>query len=262
MIKLKTPEEIKKIAVSGKILSVILKTVAENAVIGARLKELDELARRLVSQTKERLGANVQPAFLGYRSEGSSKSYQAAICASVNDVVVHGYPSDYRLKSGDILKLDFGINYNGYYSDAAITVGIGEISPQARKLIEITKAALGKAIKIIKPGRHLGDIGWAISEYVKSAGKGKFKVVEGLTGHGVGLKLHEEPTVYNYGLKGKGEKLEKGMVLAIEPMVSAGSEKIIQKADDSYATADGSLSAHFEHTVAITEKGSMILTEY
>lgn len=261
MIKLKTPEEIEKIAVSGKILSVILKTVAENAVIGARLKELDELARRLVAQTEKRLGANVRPAFLGYRSEESSKSYQAAICASVNDVVVHGYPSDYRLKSGDILKLDFGINYNGYYSDAAITVGIGEISPQARKLIEITKAALGKAIKIIKPGGHLGDIGWIISEHIKSAGKGKFKIIEGLTGHGVGFKLHEEPTVYNYGLKGKGEKLEKGMVLAIEPMVSAGSEKIIQKEDDSYAISDGSLSAHFEHTIVVTDKGARILTQ-
>ncbi|MBI5079107.1 type I methionyl aminopeptidase [Candidatus Wolfebacteria bacterium] len=260
MIKLKTPEEIEKIAVSGKILSVILKILAENAVIGAKLKELDELARRLVVQTEKRLGVSVRPAFLGYRSEGSSKSYPAAICASVNDTIVHGYPSDYRLKSGDILKLDFGINYDGYYSDAAITVGIGEISPQARKLIEVTKGALEKAIKRIKPGRHLGDIGWAISEHVKSAGKGKFKVIEGLTGHGVGLKLHEEPTVYNYGSKGDGEKLEKGMVLAIEPMVSAGSEKIIQKDDDSYAASDGSLSAHFEHTVVVTDSGAKILT--
>ncbi|MEK9150475.1 MAG: type I methionyl aminopeptidase [Patescibacteria group bacterium] len=261
MIKLKTPEEIEKIAVSGKILSVILKAVAESAVIGARLRELDELARRLVAQTEKRLGVSVKPAFLGYLSEGSLKPYPAAICTSVNDVIVHGYPSDYRLKSGDVLKLDFGINYDGYYSDAAVTIGIGEIYPQARKLIKITKTALGKAIKIIKPGRHLGDIGWAISDYVKSASRGKFTVIEGLTGHGVGIKLHEEPTVYNYGLKGSGKKLEEGMVLAIEPMVSAGSEKIIQKKDDSYATSDGSLSAHFEHTVAVTDSGARILTQ-
>jgi methionyl aminopeptidase len=171
--------------------------------------------------------------------------------------VVHGVPNNYALKSGDILKLDFGVNYEGWNADAAWTIAIGNASEAANKLIKVTEKALFDGIKQMRAGRHLGDVGWAISRAVNKHG---FRVVEGLTGHGIGREIHEDPSVFNEGKKGSGLLLKTGMVLAIEPMVSAGSPKIIQLKDESYATADGSLSAHFEHTVAITENGPEILT--
>jgi len=198
-----------------------------------------------------------QPAFLGYQPDGASKGFGASICASVNETVVHGFPSDYKLKSGDILKIDFGVEKNGFFADAALTIGIGNISGEARHLIKNTKLALEKAIKIAKPGKTLGDIGWIIQ---KISQKAKLKVIKDLTGHGIGLELHEEPTIYNFGEKGKGIELKSGMVLAIEPMFSMSANEIIQMSDESWATADGSLSAHFEHTIAITEKGAVVLT--
>jgi len=250
-IPLKSQKEIQGIAAAGKILAKILRILSQEAKVGTKLSDLNKLAYRLTKQEK------AQPAFLGYKPDAASKPFGASICASVNEIVVHGFPSDYKLKSGDILKIDFGVEHHGFFADAAITIGIGSISGEARHLIKITKLALDKAIKIIKPGKTLGDIGYVIQ---KTAQKEKLKVVKDLTGHGIGLELHEEPTIYNFGQKGKGVELKPGMILAIEPMFSIGTDKIKQKLDESWATADNSLSAHFEHTIAITEYGTEILT--
>lgn len=251
MIILKSPEEIKIISESGRILSGILKKIIQEAKEGASLKYLDEVAYRL---TKD---AGAEPAFLGYRPDGASRPYRASICASLNNIVVHGFPIDYKLKEGDVLSIDFGVKYKGFYSDAAITLGIGKISKDAQKLIEATKKALEEAIKVAKPGYHLGDIGYAVENVAK---KYKLKVIKNLTGHGIGHKLHEEPTIFNFGKKGQGAELKEGMVLAIEPMLSMGTNHIIQKNDESWATADGSLAAHFEHTIVIEKNGARVLT--
>lgn len=248
---LKSSEEVRSIALAGKTLAKILETLKKETKVGAKLNDLDKLAYRLTRKYKAR------PAFLGYRPNGASKPYGGAICASINDVIVHGLPSDYKLQNGDVLKIDIGIEYQGFFADAAVTIGIGEISKQAERLIKITELALKKAIKMARPKKTLGDIGWIIQKTAEDNG---LKVIKNLTGHGIGKKLHEDPVIYNFGGKGEGIKLESGMVLAIEPMLAIGTEKIIQRPDESWATEDGSLSAHFEHTVAIMEKGSQILT--
>ncbi len=248
---IKQPADIEKIRKAGKILAGVAKTILANAREGVRLSELDAMAKNLIKK------AGGTPAFLGYRPYGADRPYPASICTSLNDVVVHGVPTRYVLKSGDLLKLDFGVIYEGWYADAAWTIGIGAISDEAQKLIKVTEQALFDGIKQMKSGCHLGDIGWAISKTVHKYG---FNVVDGLTGHGVGRELHEDPSVFNEGKKGSGIALRPGMVLAIEPMVSAGSPRIVQLDDESYATEDKSLSAHFEHTVVITDKGPEILT--
>ncbi|MBI4993427.1 type I methionyl aminopeptidase [Candidatus Wolfebacteria bacterium] len=253
MVRIYSQEEIEKIAASGGILANVLKSVAKEAKIGVSLKDLDNLAFKL---TKE---AGADPAFLGYRPRGAEKSYSASICSSLNDVVVHGLPTSYKLKNGDIFKIDFGVKYQGFYSDSAITIAIGKISKEADNLINATKIALDEAICMAQPGNHLGDIGWIIEKIAK---KFKVKVIKNLTGHGIGKNLHEEPTIYNFGEKGTGLELKPGMVLAIEPMFSTGTDQIIQKKDESWATRDRSLSAHFEHTIAIRESGSSVLTNY
>ncbi len=245
------PEEIAKIREAGRILARTAKEVLAAAREGIILRQLDELARELIEK------AGAKPAFLGYRPEGAKKPYPAAICTSVNEIIVHGIPTDYKLKSGDLLKLDFGVIVDGYYADAAWSVGIGPIAPEASRLMDTAKKALYEAIKEARPGKTLGDIGFAIQSIVKAAG---FYVIKGLTGHGVGRLLHEDPSVYNFGEKGKGMRLAPGLVLAIEPMIALGTENIVQQSDDGYATADGSLSAHFEHTVAITHNGPEIVT--
>lgn len=251
MVQIYSDREIEKIAASGKILALVFNKILKKVKVGTNLEDLDKLARRMI----EEYGA--QPAFLGYQPDGATVPYSAAICASVNDVIVHGLPLNYALKSGDVLKLDFGVVYKNFYSDAAKTVAVGKVSKIAERLIKTTENALYESIKQAAPGNQLGDIGWLISRCVKKAG---FSVAEGLTGHGIGFRLHEDPIIHNYGKKGEGIELKPGMVLAIEPMVCAGSGKIIKRKDNSYATADGSLSAHFEHTVAITEKGNRVLT--
>ncbi|MDP3015075.1 MAG: type I methionyl aminopeptidase [bacterium] len=243
--------EIKKIVLAGKILAKILETVKKEVKVGVSLRHLDRLAFQLAKKYKAR------PAFLGYQPDNASKPFGGSICASINDVIVHGLPSDYKLQNGDVLKIDFGIEYQSFFADAAITIGIDEISKETKHLIETTESALKKAIKMAKPGRTLGDIGWIIEKTAEDNG---LKVIKDLTGHGIGRELHEDPVIYNFGKKASGIKLEPGMVLAIEPMFSIGSGKIIQRPDESWATEDGSLSAHFEHTIAITEKGSQILT--
>lgn len=251
-ISLKTEKEIAVIAAGGKILAETLKEVSKNTKIGVKLKDLDRLAFNFIKKN------NSEPAFLGYRPESSQHPYSASICASVNNVIVHGFPTNYILKEGDVLKIDIGVKYQGFYSDAAMTIGIGKISKNAEFLIMATKMALEAAIDMAKPGNTLGDIGWIIDSTAK---KYKFKAVKGLTGHGIGRNLHEDPSIYNFGEKGSGIKLETGMVLAIEPMFAIGTDKVIQQSDESWATSNGGLSAHFEHTVAITDNGCRILTE-
>lgn len=251
MIKLKTNQDIEMIARSGRILAKVLTELSQKVKVGISLDFLDDLTRRLIKE------AGGRPAFLGYRPESSRQPYPAAVCLSLNEQVVHGLPSSCKLCSGDLLKIDFGVNYQGYFSDAAVTLGIGEISPLAKKLIKATRKALAAAISEAQPGKHLGDLGFAIETTIQKAG---FRVIEDLTGHGIGFELHEEPVIHNYGKKGEGIELKPGMVLAIEPMASLGKGKVIQLSDDSFVTADSSLTAHFEHTVAVTENGPRILT--
>lgn len=250
-IKLKNEHDLEMLRTSGIILSRTLNALKERARVGVRLAYLDDLARQFIKNE------GAKPSFLGYKPEGASIGYPAAICTSVNEKIVHGIPDNYTLKDGDVLKIDLGVNYKNYFTDAAITVPIGKISAEAQKLIQVTKEALGNAIKICAVGNHLGDIGWIIEKTVKSAG---FSVARGLTGHGVGFAVHEDPTIYNYGDKGTGMVLKPGMVLAIEPMVVVGLGDIKQLSDDSFVIKDGSLSAHFEHTIAITKNGPEILT--
>ena len=250
-IHLKTPAEIEVMARGGKILAGIMDEVAKNARTGVSLEKLDRLAFRLIKE------AGATPAFLGYRPEGTSRPYPATICASINEVVVHGVPNGRVLKEVEILKLDFGLSYQGLCVDAAVTVAIGEISPEAKKMVKATREALYAAIQAAGPGKKLGDIGHAIEVCAR---KNNLKIVQGLTGHGIGKKLHEEPVVYNFGSPHRGQVLQPGLTIAIEPMTSMGSAQIVQLEDESYATADGSLSAHFEHTIAITDKGARVLT--
>lgn len=251
MIQYRKTEEIEKAAASGRILSSVMAAIIPGVKEGVALIDLDHLAETLIKK------AGAKAAFLDYRPDGAKHPYGASICTSLNDVVVHGLPTNYKLRSGDVLKLDFGVLYNGFYTDAAKTFGIGKISNEAQLLIQATKDCLAQALKQAQTGKTLGDIGYAVEKTAKKYG---FNVISGLTGHGIGRDLHEDPVVYNYGEKGKGIKLKPGMILAIEPMLSAGSLEIIQKKDESWATKDGSLSAHFEHTVAITEGGVRILT--
>ncbi|MBI5147829.1 MAG: type I methionyl aminopeptidase, partial [Parcubacteria group bacterium] len=222
----KTPPEIARIAAAGKILAAVMREVAGMVRPGVSLSFLDDAAYRLIAE------AGAKPAFLGYRPHGSGRAYPASICASLNEVVVHGIPSGRVLRNGDVLKLDFGLKRGGFFVDAALTVGVGEISADAARLIKITKEALGLAIKECRSGKTLGDIGFVIDSHARKNG---FQIVRELTGHGVGLELHEEPVVLNYGKRGEGLRLEEGMVLAIEPMISMGSGEIIQTEDDAYA---------------------------
>lgn len=252
MIAYRSSEEIEKIAASGKILASVMEEIVKEAKAGVRLKNLDKLAEKLIGESGAR------PAFLNYKPDGAKHPYRASICTSLNEVVVHGFPSLRALQSGDVLKLDFGVLYDGFYADAAVTILVGSVTPEAQKLAEATRVALKRAIQKAKPGNTLGDIGFEIESTAKRFG---FKVIKGLTGHGIGSKLHEDPVIHNYGEKKKGIKLKSGMVLAIEPMFSAGSDEIIQLKDESWATKDGSLSAHFEHTVVITEREPIIFTE-
>lgn len=251
MIKLKTAQDIGFLRESGRILAGVLRALQEKAEEGTRLFWLDELARGLLKKEKARA------VFFSYKQDRNSRPFPAAICASVNEQVVHGIPLDYILKSGDVLKIDIGVDYRGYITDAAVTVPIGEVSKTAEQLIRVTRESLDKAISECIAGNHLGDIGFAVEEYVKSNG---FNVIRGLTGHGVGFKLHEDPTVYNFGRRSEGMELKPGLVLALEPMVSAGSDEVEELLDGSFITKDGSLSAHFEHTVVITENRPEVLT--
>lgn len=248
---IKTREQIRKIRVAGKILSAVSKQLYDAIEENVSLRDLNNLAEQLIKK------AGAKPAFLGYQPIGASRPFPASICASLNEVIVHGIPNDYKLRSGDLIKLDFGVNYKGGIADGAFTKGVGQLSYKASQLIEITKKALFMGIKECRSNKTTGDIGWAINNYVKKHG---FKVIKGLTGHGVGNKLHEEPTIYNEGKRKSGFLLNTGMVLAIEPMTSSGDPNVVKLENESYATRDKSLSAHFEHTVLITKEEPEILT--
>ncbi len=252
-MELRTPEEIKIMAEGGRRLGAVLQKLKVQVRPGVTTLALDHAARTLIE-----IGGDV-PAFLNYRPAGARRAYPYTLCTSVNNVVVHGQPSALSvLKEGDIVKLDLGLKHGGFYLDAAITVGVGKISAEAKKLMAVTEESLYAGIKETKPGRTLGDIGYAIERVVH---KNKFSIAEGLTGHGIGRALHEEPTVFNFGDQGAGMKLVPGMVIAIEPMVAVGGGEIVQLRDEGYGTADRTWAAHFEHTVAITEKGPIILTK-
>ncbi len=252
MSSLKSRSEIEIMAEGGKRLARVLHALRRVVHPGITTKVLDEVAFDLIK------ASDTEPAFLNYHPAGSRQAYPFTLCASINEGVVHGIPSDYVVKDGDVVKLDLGLKYKGFYLDSAVTVGVGKITHEAKKLIEVTEEALNLAIEEARPGNTLGDIGHAVEAFVK---KNKFSVVRSLTGHGIGRNLHEDPAVLNFGRPGEGEKLKSGMVLAIEPMVAAGAGATRQRKDDSFVTADGSLAAHFEHTVAITEKGPRILTK-
>lgn len=248
---IKTPEEIETIARAGAILRVTLDKLAQEAKAGVSLTALDRLAEKMI-----RANGGI-PAFLKYHPYGAAKPFPATICASVNDVVVHGVPTSYKLKDGDILSIDCGVKIDGWYSDAAITVAIGAVSPKAQKLIRVTELALERGIEAARVGNTVGDIGYAIGGIIRA---NKMFVIKGLTGHGIGTDLHEDPSIFNEGDPGTGMKLKEGMVIAIEPMVSLGTGRVVQLEDDSFATSDGSLSAHFEKTIAITSDEARILT--
>ncbi len=252
MIHLKTLEEVEIMAEGGRSLAEILERLKNETVAGVRTKALDKLAFDLIAQW------GAEPAFLGYKPHGSGKAYPATLCVSVNETVVHGLPSEYVIQDGDLVKLDLGLIHQGFYLDAAITVGVGAVSKEARSLIAATEEALYAGIREAHPGNTIGDIGAAVEAVAKRAG---FSAVTALGGHGIGRELHEDPHLSSVGPAGRGEELKAGMALAIEPMVGMGSGKVRQMSDDSFVTTDGSLAAHFEHTVAITEKGTRVLTK-
>ncbi|MCC7004585.1 type I methionyl aminopeptidase [Candidatus Nomurabacteria bacterium] len=254
MIRLKSEKEIEIMKEGGKRHAFILKEVAKNVKPGVSTKSLDEIAFKLIKEGGD------EPAFLNYTPEGISYPYPASLCVSVNDEVVHGIPlEEIVLQEGDVVSLDLGLVHGGLITDGAITVPCGKISKDAKTLIEVTKKALDSGIREAKAGNTTGDIGFAIQEFVKPYG---FGIVKILSGHGVGYSVHEDPYVPNYGKRGDGEKLVPGMVIAIEPMLNIGSGTVYGTEDEyTYITKDGSISAHFEHTVAITEKGPVVLTK-
>jgi len=241
-----TREEISSIKKSNQIVTKVLAGLKRMITPGVQTKELDEYAEMTVKEM------NAIPAFKGYRG------YPASLCTSINEEIVHGIPSSRRLREGDIISIDFGVLYEGYYGDAAVTYPVGEITPKAKKLIKAAEETFYKGMEQMKPGKRISDISSAIQSHVESQG---FSVIRAFVGHGIGLSLHEEPQVPNFGLPGRGPKIKSGMVLAIEPMIAMGDWDV-EILDDNWTaiTRDRSLSAHYEHTVAITEKGPEILS--
>ncbi len=247
-IILKTPEQIEQMAAAGAVQARCLRMLRSKARPGVTTDDLDIAAERFIRSQ------GAEPSFLGYRG------FPGSICASPNSMVVHGIPGDYELKRGDLLSLDVGVTKDGWVADAAITVPVGEVTPEARKLLEATEAALHAGTEQTRAGNHLGDVSHAIQTRVESDG---LSIIRSLVGHGIGRDMHEDPQIPNYGESGRGPLLEPGMVLAIEPMVNAGGPDV-RVGDDNWAvySADGSLAAHFEFTVAVTEDGPRILTPW
>jgi len=248
VIQLKTPDEIDRIAAAGRILARCHEILRAKARPGVTTAELDDAAERFIRSQ------GAEPVFKGYRG------FPGSICASPNSMVVHGIPDAYELKRGDILSIDIGVVLDGWVADAAVTHAIGAPTPTAAKLLATTRAALFDAVEQVRPGNRLGDVSHAVQTHVEAAG---LSVVRSLVGHGIGRSMHEEPQIPNYGPPGKGVVLEEGMVLAIEPMVTAGRH-MVRMGDDGWAiySQDGSLAAHFEFTVAITAQGPRILTPW
>jgi len=247
MIILKSPEEIEKIAQACLIVAKALEHLREMVVPGVATNTLEQFADTYIRSH------NAVPAFKGYRG------YPASICTSVNHEVIHGIPSDKRLEEGDIVGIDLGVNKNGFYGDAACTFGVGRISPEAENLLRVAEESLYIGIRHARKANRITDISHAIQKHVESHG---FSVVRAFVGHGIGRTLHEDPQVPNFGLPGRGPKLRPGITLAIEPMVNAGSYEVMVLEDGWTAvTLDGTLSAHFEHTIVVTEDHPRILTK-
>ncbi len=253
MIKLKTREEIESLRAGGKRLALILDQIEKKVVPGIKTSDLDVLARDLIKENDD------EAAFLNYQPPGSRLAYPAALCVSVNDEIVHGLPSGRVLIEGDLVGLDLGLKHDGLFTDMAVTVPVGKISPEGQSLIATVEQALKAGINTSRPGRRIGDISQAIEQVIKENG---FKVVKELAGHGVGYQPHEDPFIPNFGLAGKGSELLPGLVIAIEPMATSGQGDI-KVGDDKFTflTQDGKLAAHTEKTIVITETGAEILTK-
>ncbi|MFZ2048807.1 MAG: type I methionyl aminopeptidase [Minisyncoccia bacterium] len=255
MIKLKSKKEIETMREGGKLHSEILRELAKMVEPGMSTLILEEEALRLIKEK------GAKAAHLGYTPSGASRPFPAALCVSINDEIVHGIPNEKPkiLNQGDIVTIDLSLLHKGLITDAAITVPVGAIDDEDIRLLKVTKHALRAGIEVARPGNTVGDIGEAIGDIIEAAG---FSIAEDLAGHGVGYQIHEDPFVPNFGRSGEGEKLVPGMVIAIEPMVNVGKPGIKVMSDGyTIKTRDGSRSAHFEHTVAITEKGNIVLTE-
>jgi methionyl aminopeptidase len=247
VIVCKSPAEIERMHAANQLVANVLAELAAMVAAGVTTADLDTEAERLVR------AAGAEPAFKGYRG------YPCTLCASVNEQVVHGIPSARALAEGDIISLDMGVKLNGFFGDSAVTVPVGHVAPEVTRLLQVTQDALAKGIEQVRLGGRVSDIGHAIQRHVEAHG---FSVVREFVGHGIGAALHEEPQIANYGEPGRGPRLAEGMVLAIEPMVNMGRPAVKVLADGWTAvTRDGSLSAHFEHTVAVTKSGPRVLTE-
>jgi methionyl aminopeptidase len=248
MIIRKTPDQVERMAAAGDVLVRCLRLLRSSARAGATTGDLDLAAERFIRSQ------DCEPAFKGYRG------FPGSICASPNSMVVHGIPGPHELKRGDVLSIDVGVVRDGWVADAAITVPVGTVSAEARKLLETTREALLEGTEQIRPDNHLGDVSAAIQRRVELNG---FSIIRSLVGHGIGRDMHEEPQIPNYGEPGRGPLLEEGMVLAIEPMVNAGGP-LVRMGDDGWAvySQDGSLAAHFEFTVAVTADGPRVLTPW
>jgi methionyl aminopeptidase len=248
MINLKSKREIEIMRDASRIVAEVLEELRRFCRIGVSTRELDRVAEEKTAQ------CGAEPAFKGYRG------YPKALCTSINHQVVHGIPGDVKLQDGDIVGLDFGVNYKGYFGDGAITVPIGEIAEETKKLLQITEECLYLGIEQMVPGRHLSDLSRAIQTHAES---NSFSLVKEFGGHGIGRNLHEDPMVLNYVANGRGIRLREGLVLAVEPMVNMGTDKVQILSDGwTVVTADGKPSAHFEHTIAVTGNGPEILTKW
>lgn len=239
---------------AGKRLAAVLEALRVKVAPGVTSEELDDLAEEMIRDGGD------EPCFLGYTPEGADRPYPATLCVSINDEVVHGIPNESvrTLKEGDIVGLDLGLRHEGVIVDAAITVAVGTVSEESKKLMRATEAALAAGIAAAVPGNHVGDIGNAIQKEIEGAG---FTVIKELGGHGVGKRVHEEPFISNFGKPGTGELLTEGMVLALEPISSAGKASVILAPDGyTFRTKDGSRSAHFEHTILLERGGARIIT--
>lgn len=239
---------------AGKRLASVLRALRANVAPGVTAEELDDFAEQMIRDGGD------EPCFLGYTPEGASRPYPATLCVSINDEIVHGIPNESVkiLKEGDIVSLDLGLTHNGVIVDAAITVPVGQVNEETKKLLAATERSLVSGIAQAVPGNHIGDISYAIQKDIENAG---FKVVKELGGHGVGELIHEEPFIPNFGRSGEGPLLEEGMVLALEPISTAGKASVVLAPDGyTYRTKDGSRSAHFEHTILIEHDGARIIT--
>lgn len=253
MVEMKTAAEIAKMREAGRVVATALRACAEAADVGVSLRDLDEVAVRVLKD------AGATSSFLNYHPNWAPSPFPGVICASVNDVVVHGIPGDYKLQDGDLVGIDFGAELGGFHGDAAVSFIVGTADPDDVKLIETTQEALTAGIKAARPGGKLGDVSNAIGTIGRRAGYG---LPSGFGGHGIGRAMHEDPSVPNEGRAGRGLKLRPGLVIAIEPMFMAGGQDHYRMAPDGWSmqTADGSRAAHIEHTVAITADGPVIMT--